>query len=251
MRVAVLSDIHANLRALDAILEQAGPVDAIWHLGDVVGYGPDPDAVVARLRERGALGVRGNHDLAATGSEVIEEFNQDARAAMEWTRRVILPETREWLAGLPERLTIGAFSLVHGSQRDPTWEYIVAASVAAANLAICPTEWGLFGHTHLPWAWLARDGTDGRPADQGRVEAREPAAGDLIRLGRSPGPAQPRQRRPAARRQSRCERPGPRHGAGRGRLGPGPLRRRGDPAGDACRRAARPGHRPDRTGLLR
>jgi predicted phosphodiesterase len=182
MRVAVLSDIHANLRALDAILEQAGPVDAIWHLGDVVGYGPDPDVVVARLRERGALGVRGNHDLAATGSEVIEEFNRDARAAMEWTRRVIRPETREWLAGLPERLTIGAFSLVHGSQRDPTWEYIVAASVAVANLAICPTEWGLFGHTHLPWAWLARDGTEGRPADHGRVEAREPAAGDLIRL---------------------------------------------------------------------
>ena len=182
MRVAVLSDIHANLRALDAILERTGPVDAIWHLGDVVGYGPDPDAVVARLRERGALGVRGNHDLAATGSDVIQEFNQDARTAMEWTRRVIRPETRDWLADLPERLTIGAFSLVHGSQRDPTWEYIVAASVAAANLAICPTDWGLFGHTHLPWAWLARDPAEGNPADRGQVEAREPTAGDKIRL---------------------------------------------------------------------
>ena len=182
MRVAVLSDIHANLRALDAILERTGPVDAIWHLGDVVGYGPDPDAVVARLRERGALGVRGNHDLAAAGSDVIQEFNQDARAAMEWTRRVIRPETRDWLAGLPERLTIGAFSLVHGSQRDPTWEYIVAAPVAAANLAICPTDWGLFGHTHLPWAWLARGPAEGNPAERGRVEAREPAAGDTIQL---------------------------------------------------------------------
>ena len=175
MRVAVLSDIHANLRALDAILERAGSVEAIWHLGDVVGYGPEPDAVVARLRERAAVGVRGNHDLAATGDDVIRDFNADARAAMEWTRRVIAPETRAWLAGLPERLTIGAFSLVHGSQRDPTWEYIVSSSAAAANLAISPTDWGLFGHTHLPWAWLAG------PAEN-RVEAIEPGPGEALPL---------------------------------------------------------------------
>jgi predicted phosphodiesterase len=157
MRVAVLSDIHANIRALDAILAQVGSVEAVWHLGDVVGYGPEPDAVVDRLRERGAIGVRGNHDLAATGDDVIRDFNLDARAAMEWTRRVIAPATLDWLAALPMRLTIGSYSLVHGSPRDPTWEYIVTESVAAANLAVLPTRYGLFGHTHLPIAYVVAD----------------------------------------------------------------------------------------------
>lgn len=154
MRVAVLSDIHANIRALDAILARLGSVDAVWHLGDVVGYGPDPDAVVDRLRQRGAIGVRGNHDLAATGDDVIRDFNVDARAAMEWTRRTIAPATRDWLAALPVRLTVESYSLVHGSPRDPTWEYIVTEAVAAANLALLPTAHGLFGHTHLPMAYL-------------------------------------------------------------------------------------------------
>jgi predicted phosphodiesterase len=159
MRVAVLSDIHANIRALDAILAAAGKVDAVWHLGDVVGYGPDPDAVVDRLRERKALGVRGNHDLAATGDDVIRDFNADARAAMEWTRRTISPATRDWLAALPPRLTIAEWSLVHGSPRDPTWEYIVTNEAARANLAILPTARGLFGHTHLPIAYVLAEGS--------------------------------------------------------------------------------------------
>ena len=86
MRVAVLSDIHANLAALDAVIASFGSVDAVWHLGDVVGYGPEPDGVVERLAEIGAVGVRGNHDAAAVGGNEIEWFNPDARAAMEWTR---------------------------------------------------------------------------------------------------------------------------------------------------------------------
>ena len=119
MRIAVLSDIHANLRALDAMLATLGEVDALWHLGDVVGYGPDPDAVVERLRERGAIGVRGNHDTAALGGPEIAYFNVDARRAMEWTREAIAPTTREWLTAQPERRSEGDFSLVHGSPRDP------------------------------------------------------------------------------------------------------------------------------------
>jgi predicted phosphodiesterase len=159
MRVAVLSDIHANIRALDAILGKAGKVDAVWHLGDVVGYGPDPDAVVDRLRELKARGVRGNHDLAATGDEVIRDFNADARAAMEWTRRTISPATLDWLAALPPGLTIDDWSLVHASPRDPTWEYILTEAAAAANLAVLPTARGLFGHTHMPIAYIVRDGS--------------------------------------------------------------------------------------------
>jgi predicted phosphodiesterase len=106
MRVAVLSDIHSNLTALDAVLAAAGPVDAIWHLGDVVGYGPDPNGVVRRLMEVGAVGVRGNHDAAAAGGSEIEWFNTDARRAMEWTRTVVSAPTVTWLRDLPERLTV-------------------------------------------------------------------------------------------------------------------------------------------------
>src|SRR5919108_6198137 len=103
MRIAVLSDIHSNLVALEAVLGSIGSVDAIWHLGDVVGYGPDPNGVVKRLKHAGAIGVRGNHDAAAVGGAEIEWFNPDARAAMEWTRRQLAPETRSWLGGAARR----------------------------------------------------------------------------------------------------------------------------------------------------
>ncbi|HEY7828296.1 MAG TPA: metallophosphoesterase family protein [Candidatus Limnocylindrales bacterium] len=207
MRVAVLSDIHANLRALDAILARIGAVDEIWHLGDVVGYGPDPDAVVGRLRQLGARGVQGNHDLAATGDDVIRDFNADARSAMEWTRRVISAETLDWLAALPPTLTIGSFNLAHGSPRDPTWEYILSTAAAAANLAIMPTAWGLFGHTHLPWAYLAapRSGSPAAPSSQvGPIEEVEPAAEGSLGLANrlalvNPGSVgQPRDGNPAS-----------------------------------------------------
>ena len=161
MRVAVLSDIHANLPALDAVLGAAGAVDAIWHLGDVVGYGPDPNGVVRRLRDVGAIGVRGNHDAAAVGGPEIEWFNPDARRAMEWTRGVLEPDARAWLADLPERRTEAGIDLVHGSPRQPTWEYVTTSAEARANLALLDTAVGLHGHTHVPVAWL-EDGDDVR-----------------------------------------------------------------------------------------
>ena len=158
MRIAVLSDIHANIVALDAVLAAAGEVDGIWQLGDVVGYGPEPDAVVARLREAGALGVRGNHDAAACGGSEIDWFNPDARRAMEWTRRAISPATLEWLSALPERATIQGCDLVHGSPREPLWEYITSVPVARANLAVLDSPIGLHGHTHIPVAFVDDDG---------------------------------------------------------------------------------------------
>jgi predicted phosphodiesterase len=158
VRVAVLSDIHANLVALDAVLADAGRVDAVWHLGDVVGYGPQPDAVVQRLIEVGAVGVTGNHDRAAAGGDEIDWFNPDARAAMEWTKARISSATADWLRTLPERRTERGVSLVHGSPRDPIWEYILSPSDAKANLAELTTRVGLFGHTHLPVQWTSTDG---------------------------------------------------------------------------------------------
>jgi diadenosine tetraphosphatase ApaH/serine/threonine PP2A family protein phosphatase len=175
MRIAVLSDIHANLPALDAVLADAGEVDAVWHLGDVVGYGPEPDAVVARLRSIGAEGVRGNHDAAACGGSEIDWFNPDARRAMEWTRAAISPETVEWLAALPERRLLEGVDLVHGSPREPIWEYITTSGVALANLALLEAPLGLHGHTHIPVAWIE---------DGGRVELVRAAREASLELGR-------------------------------------------------------------------
>src|ERR671919_97394 len=120
MRVAVLSDVHGNLPALEAVLVALKPYDAVWQLGDIVGYGPQPDEVVARLAAEHAVGVRGNHDSAAIGLLDTDSFNDDARAAVEWTAARITPATREWLNALPLRSVDGPFTLVHGSPRDPT-----------------------------------------------------------------------------------------------------------------------------------
>jgi diadenosine tetraphosphatase ApaH/serine/threonine PP2A family protein phosphatase len=182
MRIAVISDVHSNLLALDAVLAQAGSVDAVWHLGDVVGYGPDPDAVVDRLAAVGAVGVRGNHDAAACGGTEIEWFNPDARSAMEWTREVISERTRSWLAALPERREAADFTLVHGSGRDPIWEYVTSPTAAHASLAAMETPHGINGHTHIPAAYLEAGGRIGElgtelgPSDE-RVD---PGRGRLL-----------------------------------------------------------------------
>jgi len=158
MRIAVLSDIHSNLVALDAVLVALGPVDAIWQLGDVVGYGPDPDGVVARLAEVGAVGVRGNHDSAALGAEEVQHFNVDARRAIEWTRRVMGPATAAYLRALPERLLEADYTLVHGSARSPIWEYVTSTPVARASLEAIETTYCLHGHTHIPAVFRDDDG---------------------------------------------------------------------------------------------
>lgn len=173
MRIAVISDLHANLPALDAVLAAAGPVDAIWHLGDIVGYGPDPDGVVQRLRSLGAMGVKGNHDAAAVGGPEIDWFNPDARRAMEWTRSAIAPRTAAWLNGLPETLESGDCTLVHGSPREPIWEYVTSVPVARTNLAVLGTRVGLHGHTHLPVAFVE---------DDGRIEVITPGDGSVLEL---------------------------------------------------------------------
>jgi len=157
MRVAVLSDIHSNLVALDAVLAHAGAVDAVWQLGDVVGYGPEPDGVVERLAGIGAVGVLGNHDAAALGGPEIDWFNPDARAAAAWTRDTISDATRAWLGALPRMTEIDGVGLVHGSPRDPLREYVTDRLTAAENLAVLSSRLGLHGHTHIPVAWIAGD----------------------------------------------------------------------------------------------
>jgi diadenosine tetraphosphatase ApaH/serine/threonine PP2A family protein phosphatase len=158
MRVAVLSDIHANLPALEAVLDAMGPRDALWVLGDTVGYGPQPDEVVARLEREGAVAVKGNHDAAVLGQLDVFAFNDDAREAVAWTTRTIRASARKWLDRQPERRTEGDFTLVHGSPRDPLWEYLYTVPVARRNFGAFGTRHCLVGHTHLPMVFREDDG---------------------------------------------------------------------------------------------
>ena len=176
MRVAVLSDIHGNLPALDAVLGALAPYDAVWQLGDVVGYGPQPDEVVARLAAIGSIGVRGNHDAAAIGELSTDAFNDDARTAVEWTAARISAATRRWLGGLPLRSVAAEpamdLTLVHGSPRDPVWEYLFTSAVARANLSHFETPYCLVGHTHIPLVFREDDGQlhASAPTDRSTLE---------------------------------------------------------------------------------
>jgi predicted phosphodiesterase len=173
MRIAVLSDIHSNLSALEAVRADLPPVDEIWVLGDIVGYGPQPNEVIRVLQELGARSVLGNHDAAAIGSISADDFNSDARAAIEWTAGQLDANARTYLATLPETRVSGDLTAVHGSPRDPIWEYITSPSVAAANMASFETWLCTFGHTHLPIIFRA---------DGARVEMLPAIPGEPIRL---------------------------------------------------------------------
>ena len=153
MTVLVLSDIHANLEAFEAILAAAGAVDEVWFLGDVVGYGPNPNECVALLGSLDpAVWLAGNHDLTVVDHRQIDRFNTDARLALEWTYRALTDQARELLRGRSARhdWEERAVTLVHASPRSPVWEYISNASLALENLSEFDTPLLLFGHTHVP-----------------------------------------------------------------------------------------------------
>lgn len=157
MRLAVLSDIHANLAALDAVRDDLPDVDEIWACGDIVGYGPQPNEVIRRLQEMGARSVMGNHDGAAIGSVDASWFNPDAARAIEWTAEIVDDNARAYLAALPEVRREGELTAVHGSPRDPIWEYITGGRTAAENLEAFDTRLCLHGHTHVPVIFRAEE----------------------------------------------------------------------------------------------
>ena len=195
MRLAVLSDIHANLAALDAVRDDLPEIDEVWVLGDIVGYGPQPNEVIARLQEMGARSVMGNHDGAAIGQVDIGWFNPDAARAIRWTAEVVDENSRAYLAALPEVRRDGELTAVHGSPRDPTWEYITDSEVAAANLASFDTRLCLHGHTHVPIVFRAEDGA----VRAVRATPGAPVSVDSGRLLVNPGSVgQPRDGDPAA-----------------------------------------------------
>lgn len=166
MQVLVLSDIHANLAALDGVLEAAGDFDTIWCLGDVVGYGPDPNACVDRLRElKPEHWLAGNHDWAALGRLETEDFNSMARVAALWTRQQLTPASIALLKTLPAQVRASEqFTLAHGSPRRPIWEYVLNARTAAANFAHFDTPYCLVGHTHVPAIYRQLNGRVDVPA---------------------------------------------------------------------------------------
>lgn len=165
MRYLIISDIHANLVALDAVLADAdlATIDEVWCLGDTVGYGPNPNECVERVRELAASRcLVGNHDYAALDLIDISDFNPEARRAVLWTREQLTPESVAFLEKLPGRIDNVAerFTLAHGSPRHPIWEYILSPSVAAENFSAFETQFCLVGHTHQPVIFRQDDQSD-------------------------------------------------------------------------------------------
>jgi predicted phosphodiesterase len=150
VRVAVLSDIHSNLQALESVLEavDADPVDALWCLGDVVGYGPMPNECCELVRSRADVCLAGNHDLAVTGGLDLAEFSGDAGFAASWTRTVLDERARDWLRTLEPSGTANGVALYHGSARDPVWEYVLTDEAAIATLLLATEPLVLVGHSH-------------------------------------------------------------------------------------------------------
>lgn len=178
MRYAVFSDVHGNMEALETVLEDAARhrPDAYVCLGDIVGYGPDPNECVARVRALGGDAIAGNHDRAALGGADLEMFSPLARTAIEWTMTVLSDDTRRFLAALPLRLETPAFLAVHGSPRDPVDEYILDLPTALAVFNDSHFSLCLVGHSHVPGAFVLRS--------DGRVSARGLPPGEPVRLAR-------------------------------------------------------------------
>src|SRR5918911_2202386 len=160
MQVAIVSDIHGNRHAFQAVLEDiaAGPAVEVWCLGDVVGYGADPNDCCELAREHCAAVLSGNHDLAVTGELSLEEFSRGAALAARWTREVIQPETRQFLLSLSPLGVAEGVGLFHASPRDPVWEYVLSALAAELCFDATDHRISLIGHSHVALSFHRREG---------------------------------------------------------------------------------------------
>jgi predicted phosphodiesterase len=185
VRILLLSDIHANLEALDAVLAAAPAFDVVVNLGDIVGYGASPNEVAERSRKLGNIFVRGNHDKAATGVMDLDDFNPMAAAAAIWTRNELTPENLNWLRALPHGpVALPDFpevQLVHGSPNDED-EYVVSLGDALAPLITLTNPLTFFGHTHLQGGFFA----NGESADGFRPEYRTVGQPESVALQLKP-----------------------------------------------------------------
>src|SRR5579875_3259351 len=156
MRYAIFTDVHANLEALEAVLAkideiaQEEPIDQIWFLGDLVGYGPNPNECIETLRARTGVIIAGNHDWAAVGKINLDDFSEAARISAEWTAKQLTEEHREFLINLPERIEREDCLLVHGSPYGPLWEYLTSEVLAERSFECFSQRYCFVGHTHIP-----------------------------------------------------------------------------------------------------
>jgi predicted phosphodiesterase len=170
MRIAVLSDIHANLAALESVLEavDAEGADEVWCLGDIVGYGPRPNECCAAARDRFDLSLAGNHDLASIGQLSVDAFNGDAAAAVRWTGAELDADSETYLASLVPTATRPGVELFHGSPLDPVWDYVITDAAAFLSFRATRAPLVLVGHSHVALAlsWALGDlGGGVAPAD--------------------------------------------------------------------------------------
>jgi diadenosine tetraphosphatase ApaH/serine/threonine PP2A family protein phosphatase len=151
MRVAVVSDIHSNLHALEAVLAaiEAEAPDELWCLGDLVGYGPKPNECCAAIEEKADVCLAGNHDLAVRGTIDLEEFGGEAAGAAWWTREVLAPQAQAFLDRLEPKGAAHGVALYHGSARDPIWEYVLDDEAALATIELAGSPLVLVGHSHV------------------------------------------------------------------------------------------------------
>ena len=174
MRALIVSDVHSNLAAFEAVIADAegrGGFDEIWSLGDLVGYGPEPSECVELLRSYSHRAVVGNHDLAAIGELSLEQFNPYAAAANRWTAEQLTREQAQFIGAQPLTLEIDEFTLAHGSPRNPIWEYVVTVEAAIGCFTHIDTYWCLVGHSHMPFLCVPRGTADA--AFMGFPEGRE------------------------------------------------------------------------------
>jgi diadenosine tetraphosphatase ApaH/serine/threonine PP2A family protein phosphatase len=180
MRVAIASDIHGNRHAFEAVIGAAkeAQVEELWCLGDLVGYGAEPDACVTLAEQNCAVILAGNHDLAVVGVLDLEDFSRGAYVAAEWTRDVISPATYDFLRALEASGEAEGVGLYHASPRDPIWEYVLSALTAELCIETAAKEGhrvSLIGHSHVA---LSFHRPDGEPATGSTRRA-----GDLLDVG--------------------------------------------------------------------
>lgn len=158
MQVALLSDVHGNRRALEAVLEALPELDGIWCLGDTVGYGPEPADCCRLVRDQATVALAGNHDVAVLFPREIARFSRDAARAARWTAEVLDEESRRWLESLSGSSDQGAVALFHGSPRDPLWEYVTTNAGVRTALEQTAAPLVAVGHTHAAICVQAQSG---------------------------------------------------------------------------------------------
>ncbi len=171
MRTLIISDIHANLTAFEAVLEAAGEFERVWFLGDVVGYGPDPNECIELLRKQPKLqALMGNHDAALLDFIPIDRFNSEAKGAIQIQHGMISEENKFFLETMRIKLLIDDLTLVHGSPQNPIWEYILNYQTAKKNFQEFSTRGCLVGHSHIQCIFIL--------TEDNRIQLLVPEAGD-------------------------------------------------------------------------